>query len=50
MLLLPALARTDRDPVAHGWRREGEWFIGLVAWRNGSTMRVIDQGRERADG
>jgi hypothetical protein len=48
MLLTPSPTRTPSDPVAHGWRRDGAWFVGLVAWRNGGTLRVIDQGRERA--
>jgi hypothetical protein len=48
MLLITQLQRSPSDPVAHGWRRDGEWYVGLVAWRNGSSMRVIEQGRERA--
>ena len=48
MLLIPHAQRSLTDPVAYGWRREGEWFVGLVCWKNGNSLRVIEQGRERA--
>jgi hypothetical protein len=48
MLLETRPPRHANDPVAFGWLREGEWLIGLVAWRSGKGYRVIEQGRERA--
>jgi hypothetical protein len=48
MYLQPTLPRHERDPVARGWKREGEWLVGLLLWRAGRNYRLIEQGRERA--
>lgn len=48
MFLESRAPRHENDPVAFGWKREGEWLIGLVAWRSGKGYRLIEQGRERA--
>jgi hypothetical protein len=50
MLLDSRVPRHANDPVAYGWRREGEWLIGLVMWRSGEGYRVKEQGRERLSG
>jgi hypothetical protein len=48
MLLESRMPRHANDPIATGWKREGDWLIGLVMWRAGKGYRMIEQGKERA--
>lgn len=48
MYLTPYKRERDTDPVAHGWRREGDRLIQLIVWPRGpGKYNMIEQGWER---